>query len=306
MKLVDLKKICQKNNIFVQRTREKKKYIDAIEEFEEDKLFEENKKIEQNNQRKILEEKISNIQNQTKCTSCSNFFDATTSKINCNYCPRSICKCCEDIFFHCKYCNMKFCSFCLENDKCIKCNNFFEEKKENATVHYIENIYEFPENIPTKEYNNGDLVVDKLNFNTKNDITNGVYIVENIRNKIKLEKIDFRDKIISSQFSLGPNKPPNFWSRCELEGSWPLWPLPEPISINYFKHISKDDLVEIESKVFRFSLDWIDIYFESSSKENIIRNIGKAIYNNEKVLYFETLIDSKKTRPNNNYQSYFL
>ena len=36
MKLVDLKKICQKNNIFVQKTREKKKYIDAIEEFEED------------------------------------------------------------------------------------------------------------------------------------------------------------------------------------------------------------------------------------------------------------------------------
>ena len=306
MKLVDLKKICQKNNIFVQKTREKKKYIDAIEEFEEDKLFEENKKIEQNNQRQILEQKISNIQNQIKCSSCSNFYDATTSKIKCSCCPRSICECCEDIFLDCKYCNMKFCSFCLENDKCIKCNNFFEEKKENATVHYIENIYEFPENIPTKEYNNGDLVVDKLNFNTKNDITNGVYIVKIIRGEIKLENIDFRDKIISSYFSLGPNKPPNFWSRCELEGSWPLWPLPEPISINYFKHISKNDLVEIENKVFRFSLDWIDIYFESSSKENIIRNIGKAIYNNEKVLYFETLIDSKKTRPNNNYQSYFL
>ena len=110
-------------------------------------------------------------------------------------------------------------------------------------MHYIENIYEFPEDIPTKQYNNGDLVVDKLNFNTKNDVTDGVYIIKNTKTEMKLEYIDFRDKIITSHFSLGPDKPPDFWSRCELEGSWPLWPLPEPISINYFKHICKDDLV---------------------------------------------------------------
>ena len=306
LKLKELKKICEKNNIYVEKTREKSKYIEAIKEFEEDKIFEEKKKIEQSNQRKILESKINNIENQIKCSSCSKFFNLTTSKFKCSHCTRCLCTDCEDIYSYCKCCNMKFCAFCLDNDKCIRCNNFFDNKKENATVHYIDNIYEFPEDIPTKEYNNGDLIVDKLNFNTENDVTEGVYIIKNTKNIFELEYINFRDKIISSHFSLGPNKPPDFWSRCELEGSWPLWPLPEPISINYFKNIRKDDLVEIENKVFRFSLDWIDIYFESSSKENIIRYIGKAIYNNEKVLYFETLIDSKQTRPNNNYQSYFL
>ena len=63
---------------------------------------------------------------------------------------------------------MKFCAFCLDNDKCIR-RCFFDKMKMLLFIKF--NIHEFPEDIPTKEYNNGDLIVDKLNFNTENDVT---------------------------------------------------------------------------------------------------------------------------------------